>query len=237
MLDRIRDGRTDLLFDLLAAGHTADCADEGGVRLIQWCAYYGDVSGIRYLTAQGETLAALGPDRGLNAAAFHGHWQLCEYLIESGADPNFRDDESGETPLHSALSRANGPAQDRVVRVLLSAGADPAATTIEGAETGCFMRDVRTRGETPLHRAAAFAGEQCIDMLLECGARREARDMHGDSPLSWASLHLRPATIIRRLCFGDHRIDPAADWTGDHGTGASGMDIHLLGTPHGGTAV
>lgn len=237
MLDRIRDGRTDLLFDYLASGHGADSADESGVRLIQWCAYYGDVSGIRYLVAHGESLAALGPDLGLNAAAFHGHWRLCEYLIESGANAGYRDADNGETPLHSALSRANGPAQDLVVQVLLSAGADPNAATADGVETGCFMRDVRTRGETPLHRAAAFASEQCIAMLIERGGRREARDTQGDTPLSWASLHLRPAAILRRLCFGEHRINPAASWTGDHGKGASGMDIHLLGKPHGGSPV
>ena len=28
--------------------------------------------------------------------------------------------------------------------------------TLASAETGCFMRDCRTKGETPLHRAAAF---------------------------------------------------------------------------------
>ena len=49
MLDRIAEGRTDLVFDYLAAGHPADSKDAHGVSLIQWCAYYGDVSGIRFL--------------------------------------------------------------------------------------------------------------------------------------------------------------------------------------------
>ena len=51
------------------------------------------------------------------------------------------------------------------------------------------MRDVRTRGETPLHRAAAFGSEQSIQMLLAAGARLDAKDIHGDSPLTWASWH------------------------------------------------
>ena len=32
------------------------------------------------------------------------------------------------------------------------------------------MRDCRTKGETPLHRAAAFGGEETIDLLLAAGA-------------------------------------------------------------------
>jgi hypothetical protein len=44
ILDRIADGRTDLVFDYLAAGHAATSTDAGGVSLIKWCAYYGEVS-------------------------------------------------------------------------------------------------------------------------------------------------------------------------------------------------
>ena len=236
MIDRIRNGRTDLIFDYLSEGHSAVSTDGGGVSLIKWCAYYGDVSGIRYLLANGETLASLGEDLDLNGAAFHGHWRLCEFLIEQGADPNHRRPDAGETPLHVALSRANRPAQDRVVAVLLSAGADPNSITLVGAETGCFMRDVRSRGETPLHRAAAFASEATVQALLEAGAQREARDISGETPLSWASWHLRPASILRLLCYDEFTIHPGASWTGDHGAGASGMDINLLGEPLGSTA-
>ncbi len=46
MLDRIAAGRTDLVFDYLAEGHAANSKGSDGVSLIQWCAYYGDVSAI-----------------------------------------------------------------------------------------------------------------------------------------------------------------------------------------------
>ena len=71
------------------------------------------------------------------------------------------------------------------------------------------MRDARTRGETALHRAAAFGSEQTIDLLLAAGAAREVRDANGDTPLSWASWYARPDAIIGRLCFGEHRVHPA----------------------------
>lgn len=232
LIDRIRAGRCDLVFHHLAAGGAASAADSGGVPLIRWCAYYGDVSAIRRLLANGETLAALGDNLDLNGAAFHGHWQLCQFLIENGADPNGALEDTAETPLHAALSRANRPALDHVVAVLLAAGADPNAPTIPGAETGSFMRDVRTRGETPLHRAAAFGSEAAVRMLLDAGAGLNARDSHGETPLSWASWHLRPAAILRLLCFEGQAIHPDSHWSGDHGAGWSGMDRHLLGDPH-----
>ena len=76
MLDRISDGRTDLVFDYLAEGHAATSTDGNGVSLIKWCAYYGDVSGMRFLLAKGESLKSLGENLDLNGAVFHGHWQL-----------------------------------------------------------------------------------------------------------------------------------------------------------------
>jgi ankyrin repeat protein len=180
----------------------------------------------------GDTLESLGPNLDLNGAAFHGHWQLCQFLIENGADPNYRLGDTGETALHAALSRANPLTVEPVVTVLLDAGADPGVATRPGVETGCFMRDVRTGGEYPLHRAAAFGSEAVIRKLIDAGASPALADAQGDSPLSWASRHLRPAAILRLLCFGDWSIHPDADWTGDHGSGWSGMDRHLSGRPH-----
>jgi ankyrin repeat protein len=198
MLDRIRDGRTDLVFDVLAGGESATTTVDG-VPLIRWCAYHGDVSAVRHLLAHGESLASLGPNLDLNGAAFHGHWKLCDFLLDSGADPDHPLPDTGETPLHAALCKRDQPEFDRVVQVLLERGADPNRPARAGIETGAFMRDVRTRGETPLHRAAAFGSEGCIRMLLEAGADRHLRDANGDSPLSWASWHLRPRPILRLL--------------------------------------
>src|SRR3954470_9593469 len=110
MLDRIVDGRTDLVFEHLAAGHPADAADANGVALMRWCGYYGDVSAIRYLLSRGAALESLGDNLDLNGAAFHGHWQLCQFLIEHGADANFPLPDTGETPLHAAVCKANRPA-------------------------------------------------------------------------------------------------------------------------------
>jgi ankyrin repeat protein len=222
MLDQIADGRTDLAFEYLAAGNAADSADKNGVSLIKWCAYYGDVSAIRFLLTKGESLKSLGANFDLNGAAFHGHWRLCQFLIENGADVNRPLPDTGEAPLHSALCKANSPAHNHVIRVLLAGGANPNCATRESIETDGFMRDCRTKAETPLHRAAAFGAEETIQLLLDAGAKIDSKDMNGDSPLTWASWHLRPGSILKKLCYGDFRIRP------DY----AGMDANLLGKPH-----
>ena len=222
MLDEIVDGRTDLVFEYCAAGYSANSMDKDAVSLLQWCAYYGDVSAMKLLLAKGAQMQSLGDNVGLNAASFHGHWRLCKFLLERGADVNATEADTGETALHAALSQTNRLAHNLVVKVLLAHGANPNCTTKKDAETGAFMRDCRTKGETPLHRAAAFGDEEAIQLLLDGGAVIDAKDMNGETPLSWASWYARPIPILRRLCYGPHRIRP--DYTG--------MAANLLGKPH-----
>ena len=220
MLKRIASGRTDLVFEFVAGGHPATAKDDDGVSLLQWCAYYGDVSAMKFLLQHGEELASLGDDYGLNAAAFHGHWRLCAFLLETGADANRADSATGETALHSAVS-SDRPGHELVVKLLLAAGADPNRATKPGTETGAFMRDVRNRGETPLHRAAAFASADAVQMLLDAGAKLDVKDVNGDTPLSWGSWHARPDSLLRMLCYGPYSIRP----------GRKSMEGYLRGEP------
>lgn len=234
MLDRIADGRTDLVFDYVSEGHDANSKDGKGASLIKWCAYYGDVSAIRFLLANGEELNSLGENLDLNGAVFHGHWQLCQFFIENGADVNHPLPDTGETPLHAALCKADRPAYTHVVRILLANGANPNCATKPSVETGSFMRDCRTKAETPLHRAAAFGTEEAIQLLLDAGATIDASDMNGDSPLTWASWHNRPSFILKKLCYGDIFIHPDAvrRSISEHGMSWGGMEGNLLGEPH-----
>lgn len=216
LLDSINDGRTDLVFEHLKAG-PVDTA-----KLIETCAYFGDVSAIKYLLQNGGSLDALGKDLGLIGACFHGHWQLVQFLIERGAKVNVGMRDTGETALHTALSQTDRGRHNIVVRVLLTAGANPNRVTKKNVATGAFMRDCRTKGETPLHRAAAFGDEEAVQMLLDAGAKVEAVDMNGETPLSWASWYVRPAPILRKLLYGTHRIRDTY----------AGMNINLIGKAH-----
>jgi uncharacterized protein len=222
LLRELADGRTDRVFELIDSGCSPEMKDEHGVSLLQQCAYYGDVSAIKFLISRGAALSSLGRNFDLNGACFHGHWRLCSFLIEQGADVNDADPENGETALHAALCTTDRVAHDRVLRVLLDAGANPNVATLDGAVTEGFMRDARTKGETPLHRAAAFGNEETISLLLEHRAKIDARDANGDSPLSWGSWYGRPDSILRLLCFGEFRIR----------AGRESMRSFLVGKPH-----
>ena len=223
LISELVDGRTDLVFELVTGGLAPTAVDQHGVSLVQWCAYYGDVSALKFLLSQGASLDSLGRNLGLAAASFHGHWRLTQFLLEQGAEVNEQDAESGEAALHNALCTNDRLVYDRVLKVLLLHGANPNVVTKPDAVTGGFMRDCRTKGETPLHRAAAFGDDATIKRLLDAGANKEARDAHGDTPLSWASWYNRPDSILRSLCYGNYRINP------NH----QSMRANLLGMPHG----
>ncbi len=232
ILARIAGGRTDEFVRLLARDDWRDLLGRGAIVPLRWAVYYGDVTAMRAVLAAGGDLSSIDLDEELGNAAFFHHWKMVDFLLAQGADPTSRVPGTGETPLHSALAKAGRPAVIFVVRRLLEAGADPNAATLPGQETGAFMRDVRTRGETPLHRAAAYADADTIRMMIQRGADVEARDAHGASPLTWASEHLRPGRVLALLQYGEHRISPRHELrnTSDHGAGwGHGMEWSLVG--------
>jgi ankyrin repeat protein len=232
LLDRIRRGRTDLVFDLLRLPDWREILGEGEIRALQWFVYYNDVTALKAVLAAGGDLSTVDLDVELGHAAFFGHWKVCDFLLAHGASASAHLRATDETPLHGALAKAGRPYYLYVVQLLVEHGADVNARTIPGRETAAFMRDVRTKGETPLHRAAAYGDEATVRYLLDHGADREARDAHGDSPLSWASEHLRPGTILALLAHGEHRISEKSrqNITTDHGAGwGYGMERNFLG--------
>lgn len=232
ILEMISRGRTDFIFQLLDKPNWKETLHEGQIKPLQWLVYYNDTTALRAVLASGGNLDSINLNAELGNAAFFGHWKVCDFLINHGADVNAPVDKTNETPLHNALAKAGRPYYFYIVKLLVEKGADVNAKTISGLETGAFMRDVRTKGETPLHRAAAYADEKTIKFLIENGANVEAKDANGDSPLSWASEHLRPGIILSLLSYGEYRIGDAHKIknTSDHGQGwGNGMDWNLLG--------
>ena len=232
ILDRISRGRTDLVFELLKLSDWRNALETAPYTPIQWFVYYNDTTALKAVLNAGGDLSSIDLNRELGHASFFGHWKVVDFLIKHGADVNHALPDTGETPLHSALCKAGRPYFLYVIKLLIENGADVNAKTIPGKETGGFMRDVRTKGETPLHRAAAYGDEAMIQYLLEHGADKEARDTQGDSPISWASAHLRPGSILKLLAFSPHNMSEAgaASITSDHGCGwGNGMERKFLG--------
>ncbi len=190
--------------ELVEAGVDVNSVDEHGMGPL--LTFHPEV--IAYLLEQGAD-----PNRQRNenrttvlaGLAYMNQVECVRLLLDAGAEPNAGESRTGETPLHAALTKAH---EDRsaVVRLLLDAGADPNLATIPGIPTLAFWRDVRTRGETPLHRAAAFGSPETIELLLAAGADKSPRDANGDSPLSWASWHLRPGRVLFLLSRDDTGI-------------------------------
>jgi len=231
ILNLINKGRTDFIFRLFQEQNWQDTLLEGRVKLLQWLVYYNDTTGLRAVLENGGTLDSINLDAELGNASFFGHWKVCDFLINQGADVNYKIPGTSETPLHCALCKAGRPYYIYTVKLLLEKGADVNARTKPGIETSAFMRDVRTKGETPLHRAAAYADEQTIGLLLDRGADKALKDSHGNSALSWASEHLRPGNILAMLSYGNHKVGKGhLRNTSDHGQGwGNGMDWNLFG--------
>ncbi|PHR95375.1 MAG: hypothetical protein COA78_30285 [Blastopirellula sp.] len=160
---------------------------------------------IEYLLSQGADPNLQTNENGapvLSGIAYMNNVECVRLLLEGGANPNATHPKTGETPLHSSLARgADVPEDDRhqVISLLLKHGADPNSRTIAGIPTAAFWRDVRTRGETPLHRASAFASKETIQLLLDSGADKSIRDANHDSPQSWASWHWRDFDVVDLL--------------------------------------
>lgn len=232
LLDRIARGRTDLVFELLKLPDWKEVLHEGDFKPLQWFVYYNDTTALKAVLDAGGDLASIDFNTELGHASFFGHWKVADFLISRGADVNYALAETGETPLHSALCKAGRPYFLYVIKLLVENGADVNAKTIPGGESGAFMRDVRTKGETPLHRAAAYADEAMIGYLLDHGADKQARDAHGNSPISWASEHLRPGSILHLLSFEGQFVGENSRTmiTSDHGCGwGNGMERKFVG--------
>lgn len=119
----------------------------------------------------------------LHLAAYFGHAEAAELLLERGADVSALSTNAalrGLTPLHSAAAgRATA-----VAKLLLERGADPNAT--------------QPGGWTPLHQAAANGNLELCKLLLAFKARRAPLADDRSRPLDFA-IENRHRAIVELL--------------------------------------
>lgn len=178
---------------LLSGGATIDQTDEhGNTALIHaantgppWlCEPYGEADSHEAIYETVLLLMRAGADvnvRGhydataLYYAAFGGHAQIAQILIDAGADVDAQD-AFGFSPLIKAAAGFMSVATSRhvdTVQVLLAAGANVDATTNDFWTSLMFA----ARGVF----AGAGANAELVETLLEAGADRTARNRDGDT--------------------------------------------------------
>jgi ankyrin repeat protein len=127
-------------------------------------------------------------------------------LLETGADPDTRDDD-GWVPLHWASGMEGDEPR---TRVLLEAGANPDAVTDRGftplmaatqsgdlarvrllLNAGADANAVDKNGRSALHMAAWRAGTDVIRLLLQAGARPDVRNSSMQTPADVADVRRR----------------------------------------------
>lgn len=122
----------------------------------------------------------------LHLAAFFGHRETAEALLEAGADVRAVARNSEANLAINAA--AAGPRADRrpeIVRLLLARGA-----AVDGRGSPA--------GHTPLHEAAYNGDLALVRLLLEHGADRSVQTAEGDTPLDIATKHKR-TEVVRLL--------------------------------------
>jgi ankyrin repeat protein len=163
-----------------------------------------------------------GDDARLAEAAQQGDAQAVRVLLSQKAAVNGRQGD-GSTALHWAAQRDDLP----LVQLLLGAGADPNATTRNGALTpldmaaqngsagvmaallkaGADPKITTTEGATVLMTASASGNTDAVQLLLDHGADPNAREKtYGQTALMFAAA-LNRAPVIRLLLA--HHADPS----------------------------
>ncbi|MGF1656780.1 MAG: ankyrin repeat domain-containing protein [Verrucomicrobiales bacterium] len=190
-------GKLEEVRHLLDEGADPNSADEHGCgtlltfhpQMIEFLLSRGADPNIQKNQAGASVLAGL---------AYVNQLECVRLLLNAGANVHRGREESDETPLHHALvSRL--PDRTPLVKLLLDRGADPNAKTKPGIYSFNYGGDLRTRAETPLHRAAAYSPADTIMLLMEAGGDTTIRDINGDSPGTWALWHLREKSVLNAL--------------------------------------
>lgn len=186
---------------LAAQGADINYNDRWGNSAIFTAAWEGNTKALELFYSLGANIK-LGESDLLMNAGYNAQTESVKWLIGKGADVNHTL-KNGENALHYTISNTDKmTGRTEIVRLLINAGTDVHKKTIAGQETICFMRDAILKGETPLHRAAAYAGEEIVKLLLEAGADPSVKDVNGDTPISWGSWHLRPSSVLGLLLYG-----------------------------------
>ena len=186
---------------LAEAGAGLDAQSSTGMTPFMFAIRSGDIGTVREMLVHGADLQATGPDGTtmLVLAILNAHWELAEFLLEQGADPNGDDPMHGRplqalTIMRRAENRGLSPVLPRapsgkidsikLAETLLAHGADPLLGTEEGVAPLLAAAGVEyTIGESSGTPEEAL---ETVQMLAELGNDLEAL-MGGEVEVEGAS--------------------------------------------------
>lgn len=189
------EGDLDKVRELIEAGADPNSADESGSGTL--LNFHPAVTA--FLLANGATPDSQTNENGASVLAglcYVNQIECVKLLLEHGADANLGRADTFETPLHHAIAN---DASAELIGLLIQHGADVNAKTKPGLYSFNYYGDTPTRGETPLHRAAAYAPTDIVKMLLGAGGDRSAADTNGNTPYHWAGWHRRTRELVQLL--------------------------------------
>ncbi|XP_050561312.1 ankyrin repeat, SAM and basic leucine zipper domain-containing protein 1 [Spodoptera frugiperda] len=121
-------------------------------------------------------------------ACFHAQDAIVKYLLEEGADPNFRSDSM--TPIMTVCSNSN--ANNKVVYNIVT----------NLLEKNCKLNCMDNYGQTPLMKAVGCGRVDIVQKFLDLGVNIEVRDLQGWTALFWAAHHNQPQILEILIAHG-----------------------------------
>ena len=201
IIEAIKAGELSKIKEILAATPGAGTArDENGVSVLLLAKYYGHSeiadailnSGVKpdlfeatavghiarvreFLKTDPEIINKYSNDGfpPLGLAAFFGHADIVQLLIEKGADVNAPSKNQMKVrPIHAAVAFGDKEVGCKIAKILLENGAD-----VKAKQQG---------GWTPLHRAVNSGSEKLVTLLMSHGANPAEPNEEGVTPLQLA---------------------------------------------------
>jgi len=212
-------GNLDAVKKLVQDGENPFVKDRGGRTALDWAAQQGRFEVVRFLIEdypkmrfQGETIENQEIERVLIYSIKTAHVDLMNYLV--GIINDKYPDLKASYTRHLLLSVKSGKTE--IVQMLLDNGADinarfsesliEAAIDANNEET---LRLLLSRGTnpneemkllkiTPLHQCAIYNRPKMVPILVEFGAKVDAKNMDGDEPLDLAARN-DEAEVVQEL--------------------------------------
>lgn len=228
-------GNASLVQTLLDRGADPNSKNAEGATALIWAA--GDYAKVKVLVGKGADVkaqSALGRTPLHTAASQDGNFASVKLLVERGADvnaadhvPNFTTGGVGMTP---AMAAAQGR-DSRSLKFLIERGANISAKDssggsalmlaarqgsldnlklllAHGADPNSVIQDFPFKGFTALAIAAALERTAIVEALIGAGAKVDAKDALGYTPLTWAAMSERGRTRMVRALL-DAGADPS----------------------------